>query len=332
MELIERYLQAVGRRLPPPKQADILAELRSALLDKLEAQFGPSYSEDAVVQVLLALGPPDKVAAGYSAEGQYLIGPALYPTFKLVAGIVLAAVTGAQLLALVIRVIVGEAPVDWLAAMGGLVSSLPAALGMVGLVFALLQRYDVRPDLTEDEVFDPRQLPALEGTPEPVKRGELIFSVLAGGFFLAFLAQFAGSGAFRAEGIFANPVLDQLFGWVALALGAGLALDIGLLWQGRWRAPLRLAKLATDAFSLVVLFMLLQGHQAWLAAAGVTGFLDSVRMLSEFTPATRQVFGMTALHLALTVAFIVTAIEGVVQVYRLLRAGWAARSAAVAGR
>ena len=40
MELIERYLQAIGRQLPRSQRADILSELRSALMDTLEARSG----------------------------------------------------------------------------------------------------------------------------------------------------------------------------------------------------------------------------------------------------------------------------------------------------
>lgn len=331
MELIERYLQAIGRQLPRSQRADILSELRSALMDTLEARSGGQASEEAVVRVIQEMGPPQQVAASYHAEGQYLIGPTLYPTFKLVAGIVAAAVVGAQLLALVIAVVIGQKPVAvWEVA--GIFSSLPAALGMLVIVFAVLQRYDVRPELIEkDAVFDPRQLPALESAAEPVKRGEQIFGIIMGVVGLVFLAQFALGGGFRASGLFENPVIDQFFPWIVLSSAAGIGLDIWLLWQGRWQTATRLARLGVEAFSLAVLWVLMQGHAAWLAAEGVGGFFDSLRQMAAFTPARQQLFGMAAVQLALTVAFIVTAVEMAAHAYRLIRAKLADGAAPPAG-
>ena len=317
MELIERYLQEIGRRLPQKQRADILAELRSALMDTLDAR-GGDPSEEAVVQVIKEMGAPQKVAASYHTEGQYLIGPALYPTFKLVLGIVFTAVIGAQLLAIMIAVgLSGEIfslPEEFL----GITNSLPSALGMVVIVFALLQYFGVNTE-KEEEVFDPRKLPALEGEDEPIKRGEQIFSIVMEVVLLAILSQFALGGGFIQRGLFENPVLNQYFFWVALSMVVSIVLDIWLLWQRRWQTTTRIAKIGTEVFSIVVLFILLQGHNTWLAEVGVGGFLDSLNQFAEPTAQTTQIIGMAAFRIALTVAFIITVIETFVQVYRLIR-------------
>jgi len=319
MELIERYLQAIGRNLPRNQRADILSELHSALMDTLDARGGDT-SEESVVQVIKEMGPPQKVASSYHAEGQYLIGPALYPTFKLVLGIVFTAVIGAQLLAIMLAVgLSGETfslPEDFL----GIINGLPSALGMVVIVFALLQYFGVNTE-KEEEAFDPRKLPALEGEDEPVKRGEQIFSIVMEVVLLAILSQFALGDGFIQRGLFENPVLNQYFFWVALSFAVSIMLDIWLLWKGRWQTSTRLARIGADVFSMIVLYVLLQGHIAWLAEVGVTGFLDSLDQLSQITEQTTQIIGMAAFRMALTIAFIVTAIEMVVQVYRIIKAG-----------
>ena len=317
MELIERYLQEIGRHLPRPQRVDILSELRSALMDTLEARGGEA-SEDVVMQVIKEMGPPQKVAASYHAEGQYLIGPAWYPTFKLVLGIVFTAVIGAQLLAIMIAVGIGEEALSFLDEFAGIANSLPSALGMVVIVFSLLQWFGVRPEV-EEEVFDPRKLPALEGD-EPIKRGEQIFGIIVEVVVLAILAQFAMGGDFIRNGLFENPVINQYFFWIALSMAVSIVLDIWLLWKGRWQTTTRLAKIGAEGFSLVVLFLLIQGHNAWLTEVGVRGFLDSLTQLSEITEQTTQIIGMAAFRMALTIAFIVTAIETLVQVYRLIKA------------
>ena len=65
MELIERYLQEIGRHLPANKRADILSELRSSLDDSLEARTNGQPSEEAIVQIIKEMGAPRKVAASY---------------------------------------------------------------------------------------------------------------------------------------------------------------------------------------------------------------------------------------------------------------------------
>lgn len=319
MELIERYLQEIGRNLPRTQRADILSELRSALMDTLDAR-GGEPSEEVIVQVIKEMGPPQKVAASYHAEGQYLIGPALYPTFKLVLGIVFTAVIGAQLLAIMVAVGLSGEPFDLPEGLLGIINGLPSALGMVVIVFVILQYFGVNTE-TEKEVFDPRKLPALEGEDEPVKRGEQIFSIVMEVVLLAILAQFALGGGFVERGLFENPVLNQYFFWVALSMVVSIALDIWLLWKGRWQMSTRLAKIGVDLFSMIVLLVLLQGHNAWLAEAGVTGFLDSLNQLSEGIAQSTQIIGMAAFRMALTVAFIVTVIETLVQIYRMIKAG-----------
>src|SRR5687768_10678460 len=80
MELIERYLNEIGRRLPPKTRDDILAELRSVIQDKLDERVPEGQITRAhVIEVLKSMGSPKKVAASFAGE-RYLIGPSLYPT------------------------------------------------------------------------------------------------------------------------------------------------------------------------------------------------------------------------------------------------------------
>ena len=147
MELIERYLHEVGRYLPRQNRKDILGEMRSALADALEDQAGENPSRAQTIAVLKTFGEPRKVAASYYPEGQYLIGPTLYPLFRLVAGIALAAVLGAQIIAWLVAYIFAGQMVNVFSAAAGLVSSLPSTLGWVLIVFMILQRFDVRPSV-----------------------------------------------------------------------------------------------------------------------------------------------------------------------------------------
>lgn len=320
MSLIDRYVHEVGRRLPRKNRADIQAELRSLLIDALEDRAGPDPTEDEIVALLKEHGPPRAVAASYNPEGQYLIGPALFPLFRLVTGIVLAAVLGAQLLAWGVAVFIAQDPIHPLEALDGLLTAIPSAIGSVVVVFAILQRCDVRPD-AEEKAWDPLNLPKIEDA-KLVKRGERIFGIVMSIIILVvlvFFPQWIGFVRFPGGEFFANPVIAQYIGWIILAIVAGVSLDIYLLWQGRWILPTRLAKITVNLLSITILVLLIRGHTAWLADHGGGGWIATFELLPENIDGGFQVIGMHAFRLAFGVALIVTTIETLVMTYRTLR-------------
>jgi hypothetical protein len=321
MNLIDRYVYEVGRHLPRKNRSDIQIELRSSLVDALEDRAGENPNEADIIALLQEFGPPKTVAASYFPEGQYLIGPSLYPLFRMVAGIALAAVIGAQVLAWGVAVFIAEVPFAPLEAFGGILNSIPIALGMVVIVFAILQRFDVRPDF-EDERWDPASLPQISDF-EPVSRGERIFGIIVSIIILGVVTSFPGIigfVTFPGGEFYANPVIPQYLGWISISLLLGIGLDIYLLWQGRWTSISRIAKIAVNILSIIVLSLLVQGHTAWLAERGAGGFLSTLTRLSTDIVKNTQVIGMQAWRMAFGIALIVTVIDTLAVLYRLVRA------------
>ena len=321
MSLIDRYVYEVGRRLPRKNRSDIQAELRSSLIDALEDRAGREPTEDEVVELLKEFGPPQVVAASYYPEGQYLIGPPLYSLFRMVTGIVLAAVLGAQLLALGIGHFVAQEPIAPLQAVVGLLNSIPAALGMLVIVFVILQWFEVDPEI-EDEPWDPDSLPEISES-ETVNRGERIFGITMGIILLVVLGFFPESIGFVTtfgSELFTNPVIAQYIGLITFSLLFGIGLDIYLLWQGRWGTITRIAKIAANLLTIAILFLLVQGHTVWLAEHGASGFFTALEQLPDSINGSWQVIGMAAFRLAFGVALIITSLETVVMIFRLIRA------------
>ncbi len=320
MSLIDRYIQDVGRRLPRKNRADIKAELRSSMVDTLEDRFGPEPSESEVEDFLREFGQPREVAAAYFPEGQYLIGPSLYPLFRMIAWIVVAAVLGAQMLAWGVAIFIAGESFSVLEMLGSLLNSIPVSLGWLVLTFIILQRFDVQPDL-EDKPWDPQSLPKIDDE-EDLKRWELIVGLVGGILFLVlvvFFPQWIGFVTTPGGKFYPNPVIIQYLGWIKVSLLAGIGLNIYLLWQGRRSAISRFVKIAANLFSIFVLALLVQGHNAWLAAWGAGGFFDSLEVISSIAGGEWEVVGMQAYRLAFVVALIVTVIETLVMFYRLVR-------------
>lgn len=159
MQLLDRYLAAIARRLPRDQADDITAELRDNLLSEIEekeAELGRKLKPKELDGLLKAFGHPLAVAARYG-KARYLIGPELYPfwfaTLRVVLGIVLAvAVVG-----LVVAAASGELQSQQLER--GLAQIWPLALAVFGgvtLTFAVMERaWNGRMKLN----WSPRQLP-----------------------------------------------------------------------------------------------------------------------------------------------------------------------------
>jgi hypothetical protein len=320
MSLIDRYVFEVGRHLPRNEKEDILIELRSSIYDAVEDRFGNEPSEEQLSEFLSSMGPPKQVAASYYPEGQYLIGPALFPLFKLVAGIALAGVIGAQILAWAVAIFIAQDTISPFEAIGGLITSLPTTFGMVVVVFAILQWFDVQPEL-EEEAWDPTSLPSIEEV-EPVKRGERIFGIIAGTavlVYLVFFPQYIGFVTSPGGRFVANPVIPEYALWISISLLAGIALDVYLLWQGRWSAISRAAKIVVNILSAVVLALLVQAHSQWLAARDVGGLIPALERFAQDVNGNWQLFGMQAFRLAFAVALIVVVIETIGMAVRIVR-------------
>lgn len=320
MELIERYLHEVGRHLPRRNRKDILGEMRSALADALEDQAGPTPTEEQVIAVLKTFGEPRKVASTYYPESQYLVGPTLYPLFRMVAGITLAAVLGAQVIAWLVSLLFAGQMLDPLEVSSGLVNSLPATLGWVLIVFMILQRFDVRPDLA-DEAWDPASLPPVDTTSD-VSRAEKVAGIIVQSIILAVLIWFSdhvGVYIFPGGTFYPNPVLIEAIPWIVLSLLVGIGLDVYLLWQGRWTITSRIARLAANLLSIAILALLSNAHMAWLQAHNAGTFLSSIQMLETNLDNGVQIIMMQGFWLGITIALVVTVIETIVSTIRLVK-------------
>jgi hypothetical protein len=326
MDLIERYVHAVGRQLPRKNRADIQAELQSTLVDMLDDRVKGEASQEDEIALLKEFGPPQKVAASYWPEGQYLIGPRLYPFFRMVVGIVLIVFVVVQLVLLGVAVVFNQMAPPNLEFLAGFVSSIFSAIGIIVLVFAVLQRLDVRPD-AEEEDWDPRELPAVSEVDTISRRG-LVAEITFGLILIAILLFLPDNIGIvlnpwaEVVQVVLNPELVSYIPLIILSLLLGIALDVYLLWRGRWTTLTRVAKIGTNLFSLYVLFVLIVGHNAWLAQEGAAGFFSALEALPAGVAApieTVQIIVMQAFRLAFVVALIVIGIETINLIYKLVK-------------
>jgi hypothetical protein len=325
MELINRYVQEVGRHLPRKNRTDIQAELQSTLVDTLEARVEGEPSQDDEVELLMEFGAPQKVAASYWPEGQYLIGPRLFPLFRMVVGIVLTVFIIVQLVLLGITVVFNQEVLTFLTVLdilSEMFGSVFTAFSIIVIVFAILQRFDVRPET--DQEWDPRDLPAIEVV-DTISRGgtvaEITFSLVIIAILL-FLPDKIGAVISPGMEVILNPVIVSYIPLIIVAIMLGIALDVFLLWRGRWETGTRLAKIGTNLLGIYVLYVLIASHNAWLAQEGAAGFLDTLEILPGGAFPDEEsvlIISMHAFRLAFIIALIVTVVDTIKRIYQLLK-------------
>ncbi len=271
MEMIDLYVNEVGRRLPEKMRADIQKEIRSSIedtLDDLSRTQGREVDEAMVVEVLKEMGAPDKVAASYQPP-RYLIGPELYPQFIAVLRVAIPVIL--VLTALGMGVTLGTAalsPADMATALGQavgrLISSMFAVFAIVVIIFAIIQwaNPEIRPQAKE---WDPRKMKAEPDT-QRVKVGELvaeIFFTLVALVVFNLYPQWIGLSSFHNGQWVTVPILTAAFfqymPWLNVAWALQIGLDSYLLSQGRWSAMARGLAIGLSIFMIGIGFRILGG-------------------------------------------------------------------------
>jgi hypothetical protein len=279
MDFLDRYLEAVRKHLPWQRQDDIIAELRANLesqLEEKEAELGRPLTQAEVEGWLKQLGSPMQVAAGYQPQ-QYLIGPAIFPTYRYVlrlscswAAIIYAIVT-------VIQVFSQKNPTGMalLHSLLRLPYSLLITSAWITLVFAAIEyavarRYICIPIMsTPSPAWSPAELPPLA---EPFPRGskprsfvqaviEVVFNFLWLVWLLLipqypFLIVGPGIYYLRSSPYVLAPVLIQFF-WCLVALNVlQLGWRVENLRRGRWQQRQPIMHFVFNLFGLVPLLIL----------------------------------------------------------------------------
>lgn len=274
MELIDRYVQAVGRRIWNKQRADIEKELKSILLDMLEERKqGQEATREEVISLLKEYGTPAQVAATYN-EHNYVVGPELFELYIMVLKIVALAVGIGLTIAYVVDLVANSDQISriWpvLAIIPQVVSAMIYVFGMVTLIFFILQFALKKEDLKEmhpEEEWNPESLPEKIGDKDRVSLPGLI----VGCVFILFALLIFNMGDFNTgilhRGnvdifLMVNPdaITRYLPYWNVLWV-ATLILNIMLIFKRTWSVPARIYKMLIWGCRIGVLAIMIVGPE-----------------------------------------------------------------------
>lgn len=287
LDLFERYLLAIRRHLPWSRQDDILAELRVNLesqLEDKEEELGRPLTEGEMIDWLKHLGSPMHVAMRYQPQ-QYLIGPTIFPMYWYVLRLVIpsAAVIYTVVSGLLIATQTSGAP-----SIAGAVSRLPGVLiyvaawvtgVFIGLEFTINHCPNVRLPLSDwSRDWSPSSLPPLEKAHppryKPKSYAQAVAEVIFGFLFLVWLTLLPhnpwmlmgpGYAALHASPFRFAPMWWDFYRIVVILNFIQVGWNSYRLWQGTWQEPSLALQLASKAFGLVSLGVLIAApHRAFL--------------------------------------------------------------------
>jgi hypothetical protein len=288
MKLLELYLDEIKQSLPPRNREDIIKEIRSTLMDMIEDRNpnpGSTPDEATIKAVLLEFGAPRKVARQYGGRNS-LIGPRMYPVYIQVLRIVLIVVAALNLLGVIISII-SQTGFDTNAfeaifqIVGGLMSSLFAAFGIVTLSFAVIER--TTPDewrVKVNEKWDPEDLLKHEYNIR-VKVVEVALEITFSLILIVLINFFLNKiGIYYLEpsGWVSTPIFNENFlryiPWITAYIILDIILDLYLLRQGFWDKMATGAKVLINVFKIAVNFAIITGPAVLTVNAASLSWID----------------------------------------------------------
>lgn len=294
MDLLDRYLQAVGTYLPKSQQGDILKELgenlRAQIEDK-EAELGRPLHEDEVAAILKKHGHPMFVASRYR-QTRHLIGSTLFPVYWFAVKVLLGFVGIGYAISALVLIAQGKPILEVLGAVFSYVGAVLPTFAWVTIVFAVLDITNNKTRLLEkinrdaNEKFDPRRLPALRpivGSPEakPIPRHKAAIELF---FTIAFLLWWTRVDPIRKLALFMalgpvgladkipfqlGPALQTVYWPVILLTLVAVVRQIATLIHPDWIKFYRTMLMISSCGSMVVLYLLSRADGILMLAPGI---------------------------------------------------------------
>lgn len=263
MSLIDRYVYAATKGMPPNTRKDVAKELRATIEDEIEAKGGPTKKNTSAV--LTELGDPAILAQQYKGRKNYLIGPDLYYLFVRLLRLILIIVLP---ILFVVNLVTGfsdgiENVISLIGyALGHTIAGAITITFWVGLTFFILERTGVTlGDLEKDlEPWTPEKLPEVPGKYQ-IPVSESITSIVSYAVLIAvpFIAPRLALAHVGGETIpFFAPELWAAWTPIIVTVGVlGVLHSVWMLLARKWTTLLMLSHVALCVGISVALALIL---------------------------------------------------------------------------
>ncbi|GEL76503.1 HAAS signaling domain-containing protein [Tenuibacillus multivorans] len=334
MKMIDRYLYAVSKRLPPSQREDISEELRGLIEDMLDSKVGDrEATEQDVEEVLVALGSPSELAAKYGGVKESLIGPRLYYTYISVIKVVLFSILLAMGVVFAIEIIMDPVSIleHFIDFITNTITVAVQALLWVTVCFVIADYNGWNPrSLTKGTHYkwSPKDLPIIPDPKKQIKRSESIIGIIFSILFLIFVTfsnHLIGMFFFENDDLVGvapfldQDVIGQYLPIIYLIVAVGVLKECLKLIIGKWTKNLAIFNLLINGVILALIFILLKDNLIWNPH-----FMQDLTQLSDVEPGTEIYSTIEKIwdnsRLGLVVVFLIgVLIDTVISFYKALR-------------
>jgi uncharacterized membrane-anchored protein len=264
MEIIDRYVYAVTKRLPESQREDIEKELKTIIEDMMEEHGEEESVEVRAKKVLLELGDPAILSENYRGTKRYLIGPDNYDNYITMLKIVFSAIFIGLSVAVIVTNIfsfedtIPKVMIDYIST---LLSALFQGFAWVTVSFAIAEYYGVNEfdKKKEHKEWDLSELPQIPAKKATISRWELLFEVIFSTIFtivFCFIPEALAAYIPSSEGTTIIPVFNielllsyRIFFIIIFILGI-LSVVLKFI-SGRWTLKLAITDSVLSIISMV---------------------------------------------------------------------------------
>jgi hypothetical protein len=289
--LTDRYVWAVLRAVPEAQRAELEREIRALVADTIDARLAAGTPEaDAERAALIELGDPERLAARYTDQNLYLIGPRLYLEWRRVLFMLLPIVPPIVGMVVLAADLLGGDTVGQ-AIVSGLGTGFMVALQMtfwITLVFAVLDRAS-EAIVDAEHTWTPDKLPDVPDA-ERMGLGEVVGAVITSVILAVLIVWQQLAPPIDVDGT-SQPLLDPALWsfWLPYFLVVTVLeviLAVAVFLHGRWTMPFATVNaILGAAFAIPAIWLLETGQllnpavEAAVAEAGGT-WLDTTLTIS----------------------------------------------------
>lgn len=276
-DMTERYIYEVTKRVPQNMRQEIKLELEALIEDMREEE------ECSVEQVLEKLGNPADFAKRYRGDNNYVIGPDYYDNYIWILKIGLLAIGISAIVSGIVHGITGAGDVkDFLKGffkegLTTITSGACAMVGVVTIIFAILEHYKVKLDIKPDVKWSPSALPAVPDKKSLISRADSVISIVIMVAFagvLVFVPEVFGMFESTDDGIRSVGCIFNLAEWSSIvpifvfSLAVCMFDEIIRLIYGQYCKVVMYSSIICNAISVVCAFIAFKCMNIWNPSFG----------------------------------------------------------------
>jgi len=285
VDIIDKYIYAIGKKLPYDSRDEIKRELKSLLLDEIDSSCGENPSINDVEKIIYEFGSPKQVAKRYKNDDA-IISSIYTNLFFMISKIIIGSLTIAFSTIFIINIIS-----NWLTAAVvleniidlflNIFNSSLAAIGFLTVIFILITKFSNEQFLDLEEDWSVDELEDIKLSPDKVSKVETIVDIFFTVLFLSILNIAPGvisvaERGFEASGLklghnINTSIFTTFLIFISIVWILEIIINIVKLLTGNTK-KLKMYEILVELFNFIILLFMSTSQSLYLNYTSLLGF------------------------------------------------------------